>query len=392
MPVVVIVPVYVVTPISILQSHNQARNRSSAARSISMPRPGPLGTRTHPPSCSIGSRHDRLRGSGARCGRIRAAARAAQSAGRVVRQHGEQLQRRGEGDAGAPDMRACSGRRRPRPCRRSSCTPRGRRPRRCRAGRCRRRARASRSRKPKRVNSHSPPATGIDSAGLHLAVAAEVLGRHRLLEPADVEVLDRAAEADRRRRVVGVVGIDHQRRHPGRSPRAPRASRRRPRSTPKPILSFIAAKPAADIAGRLLAQIVARIAALARGRGRWRRRAPRCAAAPPISDVHRLRRSALPLMSQSAMSMPLSAWIASPSGRDRAGGRRASARCRSVRERVLADQQRRVGLDDAAVRPRRAVALAPAGQPLVGDDLDDAAPCACRTSPANRRRASSDRP
>ena len=40
-------------------------------------------------------------------------------------------------------------------------------------------------------------------------------------------------------------------------------------------------------------------------------------------------------------------------------------------ERVLADQQRRVGLDDGAVRPRRAEGLAEAGQPLLADDLDD---------------------
>src|SRR5215204_2249544 len=47
-------------------------------------------------------------------------------------------------------------------------------------------------------------------AGLDLAIAAVVLRRDRLLEPADVEVLDGARVAQRVDGVVGVVGIDHQ--------------------------------------------------------------------------------------------------------------------------------------------------------------------------------------
>src|ERR1700679_3438710 len=41
-------------------------------------------------------------------------------------------------------------------------------------------------------------------------MAVEVLGGDGFLEPADVELFDLAAEADRLHGVVGVVGIDHQ--------------------------------------------------------------------------------------------------------------------------------------------------------------------------------------
>ena len=45
--------------------------------------------------------------------------------------------------------------------------------------------------------------------GLDLAVACEIFRRHRLLEPADVERRDGAAELDRRRGIIGVIGVDH---------------------------------------------------------------------------------------------------------------------------------------------------------------------------------------
>ncbi len=64
--------------------------------------------------------------------------------------------------------------------------------------------------------------------------------------------------------------------------------------------------------------------------------------------------------------MPLNAWIARPALAVIAQVVVEALPVPFDRERVLADQQRRVGLDDAAVRPRRAVDLAEAGQSLVG--------------------------
>lgn len=69
----------------------------------------------------------------------------------------------------------------------------------------------SSSRKPNRVNSHSPPAIGIESAAFTARLSHQVFGRHRFLEPSDIMPLDLPAEPDRVHGVVSMVRINHQR-------------------------------------------------------------------------------------------------------------------------------------------------------------------------------------
>ena len=51
---------------------------------------------------------------------------------------------------------------------------------------------------------------GDRERGLAPPGTRQVLRRHRLLEPADVQLLDPPAEPDRGHRVVGVVRVHHQ--------------------------------------------------------------------------------------------------------------------------------------------------------------------------------------
>ena len=127
---------------------------------MAMPRPGPSGTRTMPPACSIGAGEHRL--AEGMLGAVELEQRLTRGvARRIVRQHGEQLQRGGEADAGAPHVRHAA-----------HAEGRGHvgdllALRQAAGGadvglrRCRRRGAAKTSRKFQRVNQVSPPATGI---------------------------------------------------------------------------------------------------------------------------------------------------------------------------------------------------------------------------------------
>jgi hypothetical protein len=69
----------------------------------------------------------------------------------------------------------------------------------------------SSSRKPNRVNSHSPPRDRDRKRGFHGSISHQVFGRHRFLEPSDIMPLDLPAEPDRVHGVVSMVRINHQR-------------------------------------------------------------------------------------------------------------------------------------------------------------------------------------
>ena len=86
-----------------------------------------------------------------------------------------------------------------------------------------------------------------------LDVAVDVLGRDRLLEPLDVELLELAADADRLRHRQAVVGVDHQ-PDVGADRLAHRgdAADVELRIEPRPIFILIAVKPSVDVALRLL--------------------------------------------------------------------------------------------------------------------------------------------
>jgi len=128
---------------------------------------------------------------------------------RVVRQHGEKLQRRGAGDAGAPAMGHVA-----------DAEGRGhvgdllalRKPA-GGAGVGLGDVDETLGEEPAEAEARERALAAGDRdrrAGLDLAIAAVILGRDRLLEPADVEVLDGARVAQRVDGVVGVVGIDHE--------------------------------------------------------------------------------------------------------------------------------------------------------------------------------------
>ena len=162
-------------------------------------------------------------------------------AGRIVRQHGEQLQSGGEADAGAPHVRHAAHAE----GRRHVGDLLGLRQAADRADvglddvdRALRQHLAE-------IPAREPGLAAGDRdrlAAAHLDVARQVIGHHRLLEPADVAVGDRAAELDRLDRVVAVVGVEHQ---ADAGPTASRQARISAASwaTPKPILSFTAEKP-----------------------------------------------------------------------------------------------------------------------------------------------------
>ncbi len=125
-----------------------------------------------------------------------------------MRKHGDHLQRRGQRDAGAPDMRV-------------DAQPEG-------VGHVGDLLGLGDAAGGAGIGLHDVDRAALDqpakaepgelglAAGdrhgenpLDLAIAGKVFRRHRLLEPGDVEILDPPAEPDRRGGVVGVIGIDH---------------------------------------------------------------------------------------------------------------------------------------------------------------------------------------
>ena len=103
---------------------------------------------------------------------------------------------------------------------------------------------ASTSRKPTRVNLAFAARDRDRERRLDRPVACQVLGRHRLLEPADVQLLDGAAELDRGDRVIGVVRVHHQ-ADVGADGLADGARGGGVLGHPEPTFSFTARKPSA---------------------------------------------------------------------------------------------------------------------------------------------------
>ena len=118
------------------------------------------------------------------------------------------------------------------------------------------------------------------------------------------------AEPDRGDRVVGVVGVDHQRDiRPDRL--AHRARHRGVLLDAEADLQLHRLEALRDVAGRLLGEIARADRPICAGKARSRRPAPRVRSGPPSSWCTGTPKC-LPLMSQSAMSMPLSPWITTP--------------------------------------------------------------------------------
>ena len=112
--------------------------------------------------------------------------------------------------------------------------------------------------------------------------------------------------------------------------------------------------------------------------GCWHRRGSPCDGDRPAGDGS-ADPSALPLMSQRAMSMPLMAWMAGPCAAvvDRAAVELVPETVDL--QRILADQEmtqpagdgvRRRGIDDRFHHRRQRIDLAEAGDPLIGLDAD----------------------
>ena len=331
-----------------------------------------------PRSCSIGA-SARPGGTDARTGRIRGWARAAcGAAASAAAPRGVAATPRGRPPF--PRRAARSARRTPSPCRRSSCTPTGRRPRTCRAARCPSRARVSTSRKPQRVNSHSPPATGIGLAAPHFEVAR----RDRPVPPAPRTSRCRGRRrarpsVDRLDRVEAVIGVEHQ--ADVRADRlAHRADQRARRVDVEADLQLRRVKAFGDVAAHLVDDVVERIAVLAPiGAGGVGAHLA-CAADRP-SARGSARRSACPLRSHSAMSTPDSAVIASPFwpwSRNECRGLPRSRRWRARPGRRAGA----VGVHDRGVEAAPGRSIRPTRRAVLGDDLDEAR--AARARPVER--------
>ena len=151
----------------------------------------------------------------------------------------------------------------------------------------------------------------VDRVG-ELGVGLVLVGQERLLEPEDAELLERARDADRRLRVVAVAeaGVD-QDRHAVAGAGLDRGGGER-----EVVVGVGAERAPAELDGGEALVRAARRRARARSAGSsgisieaYARTLSRCGV--PISSQTGLP-SALPLMSQSAMSMPLIACSAIP--------------------------------------------------------------------------------